>query len=259
MSRETMRFAVLALIFACSVTPTATRTTAPSISGPTALMTLDRWNPERHSEDWPGPFRIEPADGEVSLVDSPDLVDPKGDVGFDAIDIVEVAFRLGCWNSLTTEPCVFFEVAAEPQLAPDPRVEWVAWGIVVDYSGDGQPDARFGVDNSPGTRSQPGTATQTIDPEGIYDLRMWRTDLATGTTEASTGSLENPSLMDVDRPGRLEDPGRLDDRGHIFVKRLANEPFFHFYVWASMIRDGQVVATDYAPDSGWIATTPPQQ
>ena len=222
-------------------------------------MTLERWNPVRATEDWPGPFRIEPADGEVSLVDSSDVFDPKGDVGFDAIDIVEVTFRLGCWMSLTTERCVFFDVAAEPRLAPDPRVEWVAWGIVVDYSGDGQPDVRFGVDNAPGTRSQPGAGMQISDPEGIYDLRMWRTDLATGTTEASTWILENPLLMDVDRPGRIEDPGRLDDRGHIFVKRLEAESFFRFYVWASMIRDGQVVATDYAPNSGWIATTPPHQ
>ena len=25
-----------------------------------------------------------------------------------------------------------------------------------------------------------------------------------------------------------------------------------FYVWASVIQDGQMVATDYAPDAGWI-------
>ena len=28
-----------------------------------------------------------------------------------------------------------------------------------------------------------------------------------------------------------------------------------FYVWASVIQDGRVVATDYAPDVGWLALT----
>ena len=26
----------------------------------------------------------------------------------------------------------------------------------------------------------------------------------------------------------------------------------HFYAWASVIENGRVVATDYAPDSGWL-------
>jgi hypothetical protein len=29
-----------------------------------------------------------------------------------------------------------------------------------------------------------------------------------------------------------------------------------FYVWASVIQDGRVVATDYAPDVGWLAPSP---
>lgn len=40
--------------------------------------------------------------------------------------------------------------------------------------------------------------------------------------------------------------------GSIFAKRLPDEQVFHFYVWASVIVDGQIVATDYAPDAGWI-------
>ena len=30
----------------------------------------------------------------------------------------------------------------------------------------------------------------------------------------------------------------------------------HFYAWASQIEDGRIVATDYAPDTGWIDTRP---
>ena len=29
-----------------------------------------------------------------------------------------------------------------------------------------------------------------------------------------------------------------------------------FYAWASLIQDGRVVATDYAPDTGWFAPSP---
>ena len=29
-----------------------------------------------------------------------------------------------------------------------------------------------------------------------------------------------------------------------------------FYTWASVIVNGRVVATDYAPDSGWLVATP---
>ena len=30
-----------------------------------------------------------------------------------------------------------------------------------------------------------------------------------------------------------------------------------FYVWASVIEDGRVVATDYAPDVGWLVEPKP--
>ena len=29
---------------------------------------------------------------------------------------------------------------------------------------------------------------------------------------------------------------------------------FKFYVWASLIVDGEAVATDYAPNIGWLTT-----
>ena len=38
--------------------------------------------------------------------------------------------------------------------------------------------------------------------------------------------------------------------GHIFPVPPGDQ--FRFYVWASVIEDGQIVATDYAPDVGWI-------
>jgi hypothetical protein len=46
--------------------------------------------------------------------------------------------------------------------------------------------------------------------------------------------------------------------GGLRVKRLRDQPVFHFYVWASVIVDGQIVATDYAPDAGWITLRLPE-
>jgi hypothetical protein len=40
--------------------------------------------------------------------------------------------------------------------------------------------------------------------------------------------------------------------GSIFAKRLPDHPVFRVYAWASAIVDGQIVATDYAPDFGWM-------
>lgn len=34
-------------------------------------------------------------------------------------------------------------------------------------------------------------------------------------------------------------------------------PVDPFYVWASVIEDGRVVATDYAPDVGWLVEPKP--
>ena len=137
------------------------------------------WNPDRASQDWPGELRVEPPGSpEIQAVETQPRVglrvatsDSESDAAIDLVDIVEVTVRLGCWMSLTTERCVFFDVAAEPRVLPGPRVEWVAWGIVVDYTGDGLPDMRLGIDNAPGT-----------EHAGIRNLRMWRTDLVTVVT-----------------------------------------------------------------------------
>ncbi len=116
------------------------------------------WTLERAAQDWPGPLRAEPADGAPIAFVAPGsdegavFRDPRGDTvpaPLAVVDIVEVLIREGCWMSLTTEGCFFYDMASP--LAPsqlDPHSGWFAYGIVVDNTGDGRPDLRFGVDNA---------------------------------------------------------------------------------------------------------------
>jgi len=208
------------------------------------------WTEERATQDWPGALRVEPPGDAPPVDDWYTNSDPPGDVasGMAVADIVEVDARKGCWFAPST--CVYFEMAAEvSQPKPHPGGQWIAYGIVVDTTGDGHPDWRFGIDN----------AFQGLDHD-----RMWRTDLATGSTYWSVGILENPEVMDAVFPGDWGQPppdpqvGFYPNSrtGSIFAKHLPGEQGFHFYVWASVIVDGQIVATDYAPDVGWIEVAP---
>lgn len=220
------------------VVPTAT---AAASGSPEALI----WSPNRTGLDWPGRIRAEPPGcAQVVFVAprSEEAVlyrDPDGDVAprsLAVVDIVTVGIREGCWRSLTTEACIFFDLADVLPDPPDPRVQWVAFGIVVDTTGDGRPDTRFGVENG-----------------GADGGRMWRTDLATGTTIGPRSGIGEDDKMDAHFP---LDRGCCPElkSGHIFVSGPG--PAFRFYVWASAIADGQIVAIDYAPDAGWIELDP---
>jgi hypothetical protein len=89
------------------------------------------------------------------------------------VDIGEVTTGSGCW--FRPSACVWFGLAAQPRPMPDRRAEWLAYGIVVDTTGDGLPDARYGIDNAYG-----------IDDGSVAAEfgRMWRIDLATWSTYA---------------------------------------------------------------------------
>ena len=41
--------------------------------------------------------------------------------------------------------------------------------------------------------------------------------------------------------------------GFLRPGRIDRQPARHFYLWAALIRDGQLVSVDYAPDVGWPA------
>ena len=173
----------------------------------------------------------------------PFLTDPAGDVDPLApgwLDITEVRVNLVADGDTGASSRVEFDLAGEaPSAFPDPPNGWVAYGMVVDVDGDGRGDLRLGMDNA---------------PDGEH--RAWWTDLATGLTEATSGSpygLAGRYYFDTFLPGETRSVGGLmlysaDDVGE-----------FKFYMWASLIVDGEAVATDYAPNVGWLDPGDPSQ
>ena len=199
------------------------------------------WSPERAQLDWPVPVRLEPA-SPVSATLRPDpsasptdawFIDPSGDVEASApgwLDLTTVQVHYVTGTPASASRVQFSLASPAPSAIPDPRDRWVAYGLVVDVNADGQPDLRLGMDNAPGGRH-----------------RAWWTDLATGTTAAQTGppyGMVGGTYFDTFLPGEKV-------FGRLLVK-AEDVGAFRFYVWASLIEDGRVVATDYAPDVGWI-------
>ena len=213
------------------------------------------WTRSSLEQDWPVPIRAEP-EGDavvVPLVDAePDqyaylgqYTDPLGDIGPTAIpwlDIEEIRLSGGP-PSLTGHGVIWavdIDLAADiPLPVADPRERWVAYGLVLDTNGDNVPDVRLGMDNMPVT--EPGH-------------RAWRTELDSGRTVSEAGApygLVGGRYVDTYFPGEF-----TGDLAKILVGLRAEEPTFRFYAWASVIEDGRVVATDYAPDLGWLEPAP---
>jgi hypothetical protein len=219
------------------------------------------WTPDRALKDWPVPVRPEPSGEPIlttlepgpspienAILDMPWSADPLGDLDGSApgwLDItkVVVAFTIDPDGTvLFDEPYgVRVELATHaPSDFPDPRERWVAYGLVVDVDADGQPDLRLGMDNAPGG-----------------EHRAWWTDLATGATAAKTGSPHGSVgdiYFDTWLPGESFFGQALNFGTMLFDSEEVGA--FNFYVWASLIEDGRVVATDYAPDAGWIDGAP---
>ena len=215
------------------------------------------WTPSSLDQDWPAPIRAEPSGAEVvvPLVDA-DLgqyTDPVGDIGLAAppwLDIEEIRLS-GPTPSPTRHGIIWavdVDLAADlPLPVADPRERWIAYGLVLDTNGDGVPDVRVGMDNMPATVE--------------IGHRAWRTELDTGRTMSATGApygLVGDRYVDTYFPGESRPfaRGSTGDVAEFNVGLRAQEPTFRFYAWASLIEDGRVVATDYAPDVGWLESDP---
>lgn len=211
--------------------------------GPSEPTGSSNWTQASLKEDWPAPVRPEPA-GAVPVLPWPETIegghhqytDPSGDTGSDCfpwVDIREVRFP-GSWNLVSNQP---------PMVQP--TEQWIAYGAVFDVDSDGVPDWRYGMDNMP------------LDANGERPHRVWVTDLHSGRTEAAAGPPYGPVIGDSFYPAGgdfgvrigLWGPGRPGQLPKS-VEELATD--VHFYAWASVIQDGRVVATDYAPDAGWL-------
>ena len=210
------------------------------------------WTPERLKEDWPAPVRPEPAGG-ASVQPIPltygDLIGDNGSTAFPCADIRGVMADTGELHLKL--------VSSQPVVAPADA--WIAYGVVIDDDRDGVPDWRYGIDNTPVDRAYTGPHT-----------RVWRTDLHTGQTDAGPELIapDPPPLLGrrawAMRGPRTEYPRVGSDAGFRFSggsqstngsRGWGFELDMPFYAWASVIVDGRVVATDYAPDTGWLVAT----
>jgi hypothetical protein len=230
------------------VGPSATPTVSPTPSVPPLI-----WSRASLAEDWPAPVRSEPAGGAVvrPIVDALGdpafggnglYRDPLGDTGSAVHPWVDIRQLENGTSKL------FIELAMNFPPLVDPTEQRIAYGVVVDTDRDGVPDLRYGIDNLP------------VDATGERGLghRAWRTDLHTGRTEAVAGP-----PYDLDAPGlhfeTFWPPGgygpegaRLSFGGDVAGGGHLDGLVGPFYAWASVIEDGRVVATDYAPDVGWL-------
>jgi hypothetical protein len=208
------------------------------------------WTEASLQQDWPAPLRSEPGGSSVvvPLQERTDTkqgghyTDPTGDVGtpdFPWPDITDVT--TDC-RDICVQVSIAWPAAADPRQMPapaaDPRQQWVAYGVVTDDDGDGVADWRYGVDNVP---------AGTSDANGnLY--RWWRTNLHTGETESAIGEhvwLPSGTMF-------YGTPGWMVFGGDVTGEKTAGGLPKNFYVWASVIQDGRVVGTDYAPDTGWL-------
>ena len=168
--------------------------------------------------------------------------DPSGDI--ESFDVPWVDIR--SVTAANREGAVWVGVVATP---PSPRGDnepRIAYGLVFDTDLDGVADVRHGMDRIPAELTPWGATPGDVDDpaqDADVDVRAWRTDLRTGTTESGNS---DSSVCDCLYPGEGG-----DRRVHLSRPEIPGR----FYAWASLIQDGRVVATDYAPDSGWLDST----
>ncbi len=112
-------------------------------------------------------------------------------------------------------------------------------GVVFDDDRDGVPDRRVGKDNTAETMA------------GWNANRVWITDLHTGRTVVQEGDRVGEVYVGAYFHGRFSFGHDTPSEG-MKGTSLVNRPL---YLWASVIQDGRVVATDYAPDVGWLDTS----
>jgi hypothetical protein len=230
--------------------PTSTTTATPAPTAPptptsTPAPALITWNSQSGREDWPAPLRVEQPDSGVEAVErlssqwvqytDAEADTTPGDVS--AVDLSTIHIGLGCVGGLPKLRCL--ELALSGQLAdplPLPEDAWYGYGIVLDVDSDGVPDYRYGVDNSdPGLGPVDGGGNRVRG-------RVWRADLRTGDVEVvAVAQATDDTLLG-------EFPTSDFPIAIFHLKNLGGR----FYAWSSLIADGRVVATDYAPNVGWL-------
>jgi hypothetical protein len=247
--------------------PTPTPTVRPNTSDcsvppadPSEPIGPLAWTPERMKDDWPAPVRLEPAGGRSVQPMPLQYLDPVGDSGSTAYPCVDIQWVLADTTQvhlkLVSKPPPWSCPESRECVGVDPTKQWIAYGVVTDEDGDGVPDWRYGIDNMPADAAEKGPPR-----------RGWRTNLHTGQTEAGPEHWErvwrNGGGFNSGLPsdGLDFEPDATFEFGGAFETTQGSQGWgfeldMPFYTWASVIVEGRVVATDYAPDSGWLVATP---
>lgn len=140
------------------------------------------------------------------------------------------------------QPTWTIKLAAPPPGAADLEPgRLIAYGLVLDTNRDGAADYVVGIDNDAPERG---------------DLHVWVTDLSTGETDEQIGPPYGYPIEfshpDEERP--IGSSG--EDMVFTFVPGSGpadlNARTVRFYAWASETRGDEVVASDYAPNTGWM-------
>lgn len=154
------------------------------------------------------------------------------DAPVDWVDLERVYFHV------RYEPTWDIGLAADPPLAVDldPGL-LIAYGLVLETTGDGVADYVVGIDNDTLERG---------------DFRVWVTDLATDETHDQIGPPYGYPIEFV----HPDEPGGPPAVTFWFLPGSApadlNPETVRFYAWASASSGGEVFATDFAPDTGWL-------
>ncbi len=241
------------------VGPSATPTATPSPT-PTPLL----WTEASLKEDWPAPVRSEPVEWRdraagprrAWVLSSSRIprttAGPSGSCG---------STSGSCTPAVPSK--VVIELADNHPPLVDPTEQWIAYGVVVDADRDGVPDWRYGVDNLPidpsGWAGNPDSERMARSElaNGVAPHRAWRTNLHTGRTESAAGPPYGgvgETYFDTFYPpgGYGPDGARLGFGGDVAGGGTRTSLAGPYYTWAAVIENGRVVATDYAPDVGWL-------
>jgi len=189
--------------------------------------------------EWMGRIRTDLAGIPVDCP-SASLVDPK-DAALDWADIELVS------HSFPSQPYWRLRLA---QVPPLPRYRErdgfvLEYGLVFETTGDDIPDVVVGIND---------------DGAEAGDYRVWVTRLDTNSTEEVLGP---PYGYPVEfrHPDESHDETVYGSIEMMFTFLGGSRPFnvrrdvpLRYYAWATVSRDGEVVAWDYAPDFGWVAS-----
>ena len=158
--------------------------------------------------------------------------DPR-DVPVEWVDVTRARFYYSFG-----QPNWSIELAAKPP--PAARREpglLIAYGLVLDTTGDGVADYVIGIDN---------------DAPEQGDFHVWVTDLTTGETDEQIGP---PYGFPIEF-SHPDEKGSGPTMYFTFLPGWAPEDLdpqtVRFYAWAAASNGDEVFARDYAPDAGWL-------